>query len=650
VTDSDRKPSDAPPPTSSRGSQVPPASRRSKPPPKPGAKPQKPPIPTAKKSPPRQLSIPGAAPQPAAALRAEKAPLSRPSTPAIVEQAPLSKPPASFEKEPLSNSRPLDSAPAAGAAGDQLIGRTIDGRYQVLELLGEGGMGIVYRCRRRIFENEVAVKILRSDFAKDAEAVERFVTEAKAASSIGHPHIVSVLDFGELADGSVYFAMEYLQGKTLGELIESGELRGNARMVSIARQVAEGLNAAHEIGIVHRDLKPENILVIQKDGGDFVKILDFGIAKVAGAQNKITRAGAIFGTPHYMSPEQCRGSAVEARSDIYALGVIMYELATGRPPFEADNPLGILSQHLNIRPVPPSEVDGVVPLPAGLEPLIIACLAKEPRDRPASMSDIAAALVEVERGEPAGLPVDISLASSAPPPPGEQREAAPSAPFLLSRRSLLDVGSSPSAAMPPPPSAPRSAPPATLTAIVEDSELQAFRKAQRGRRWPVVAGGVALVGLVALATHGVWLPSPDLMLEAMQAARPMVLADHLPAPPATAEPAPRNSVAIVLSPIDAKVYRGKQLLGTMPVSVDVEPGTKVRLAVKREGFWTRKVVLDGSKSKVLVRLAPIPGHRPKVPVPKQASAPGAGEAGDPAEAPDEADTDDAPEEVTPKRE
>jgi eukaryotic-like serine/threonine-protein kinase len=610
VTDRDRKPSEGPPP---------PTSKRSKPPPKPAPKSQKPPLPTSKKAAPPPLAIRGA----------------------LSERAPVSK------------SRPVESAPAAGTKGHTLIGRTIDGRYQVLELLGEGGMGVVYRCRRRIFDNEVAVKILRSEFAKNAEATERFVTEAKAASSIGHPHIVGVLDFGELADGSVYFAMEHVPGKTLGELIESGELRGSSRIARIGRQLAEGLGAAHAIGIVHRDLKPENILVFQKDGGDFVKILDFGIAKVAGAQNKITRAGAIFGTPHYMSPEQCRGSAVEARSDIYSLGVILYELAAGQPPFGGDNPLGVLSQHLNVKPLPPSGLDGAPPLPAGLESIILACLAKEPRDRPASMSDIAAALAEIERGEPAPElpPVDLGVATSAPPPPSDHREAARSAPFLLSRRSLTDPPDQVDAAacepLETPACGPRSAAPATLTAIVDDSEIQAFRKAQRGRRWPIALGAAALLALVVAATSGVWLPSAQLMPEAMQAARPMVLADHLPAPPRLEPSAARRPVALVLSPIDARVYRGKDLLGTMPLSVDVEPGTKVRLAVKRDGFWTRKIVLDGTKPTVLVRLAPIPGHRTKLPVPKRGAEPGAAANPEPAEATEDV-SDDEPEEITPK--
>jgi serine/threonine-protein kinase len=564
------------------------------------------------------------------------------------------------DQDPVSQVKPLVSAPGASAA-EKYLGAVIDGRYKVLEVLGEGGMGVVYRCRRRIFDNEVAVKILRSDFAKDPEATERFVTEAKAASAIGHAHIVNVIDFGELPDGSVYFAMEYLGGRTLGELIESGELLGSPRIAHIGRQIAEGLAAAHQAGIVHRDLKPDNVFIIQRDG-DFVKILDFGIAKVVGVANKITRAGAIFGTPHYMSPEQCRGTAVDERTDIYALGVLLYEMVTGRPPFDADSPLAILSQHLNEPLRPPSQVEGVPELPAGIEAVILKCLAKDAEDRFQKMSLVAHALAGVERGDPAEeLPLTISLDSSMPPPADDGPEAEArahmaSAPFLLSRRSLVPSEPTPPSASAPvsiPASAPGSRPtsPATLTAIVDDADVEAFKKASRGRRTQLVLGGVALFAIVAWATHGLWLPEPKRLPEALEAGRPVVVSEHARVvPPPESKKSDAKSVALVLSPIDAKVYRDKELLGTMPLSVDVKPGELLKLTVKREGFWSRKIVVDGAKSKVLVRLAPIPGHRLKVPVPKapggaetkgadEAIDDGAGEASEPAPKPTPAGKD-----------
>lgn len=603
--------------TSGGGPKAPDAPRKKAvPPPKPSppakpTKPAKPPLPAAGKP---------AAGKAAAPLKLPQRPAG---APAAREQETLMQAGDFSEQSPVSEIVPLVSLPPEGDPGDKYIGHTIDGRYQVLEVLGEGGMGVVYRCRRRVFDTVVAVKILRSDFAKNGEATERFVTEAKAASAIGHAHIVDVLDFGELPDGSVYFAMEYLDGHTLGELIESNELMGTLRPVHIGRQIAEGLAAAHRAGIVHRDLKPENVFIVERDGADFVKILDFGIAKVVGAANKITRAGAVFGTPHYMSPEQCRGTAVEHRSDIYSLGVILYEMVTGRPPFDAENPLGILSQHLHEAPLAPGELDGVPPLPPGLEPLILRCLAKEPADRYDSMADVAAALTAVGRGEPLeDVPITVSLDSSVPPPPPPsspepERSSLPSyAPFPLSRRSLVDgIPAAAPPAAPVPSSKPREHVPPTLMAVVDDADVAAFRKAQRGKRWGAVLGVLLLLAGAGWATHGVWLPNPALLPEAFQAARPFMAGDHVEVDAQRGQTPAGQSVALVLSPIDATVYRGKEKLGTMPLSVQVSPGEPLKLTVRRDGFWPRKIVVDGSKPKVLVRLAPIPGKRPKVPVP-----------------------------------
>ena len=216
-------------------------------------------------------------------------------------------------------------------------------------MLGEGGMGVVYKAQRKVFDRPAALKILRADLAKNSEVLDRFVTEARAASGIGNDHIVDVFDFGEVPDGSTYFAMEYLEGETLGARISRGRV-DVAAVVALGAQLAEGLAAAHAAQIIHRDLKPDNVFIIEKSGADFIKILDFGIAKVIGIDNKLTRAGAVFGTPHYMSPEQCRGSPVDHRTDIYSLGVILYEMSVGRVPFDAENPLTILSMHLNELP------------------------------------------------------------------------------------------------------------------------------------------------------------------------------------------------------------------------------------------------------------------------------------------------------------
>src|SRR5262245_33245940 len=214
---------------------------------------------------------------------------------------------------PPTSSIPDVEATSSQRRSDPYLGATIDGRYKVEAILGEGGMGVVYRCVHTIIGKKVAMKVLRADLARDAEVTERFLNEAKSASAIGNPHIIDISDFGQLPDGSTYFVMEFLTGQPLSKTTEGGAAVPVPRILHIARQLAEGLSAAHVSGIVHRDLKPDNIFLIDRGGEkDFVKILDFGIAKVStsGEGAKLTRAGAVFGTPHYMSPEQAAGQPV----------------------------------------------------------------------------------------------------------------------------------------------------------------------------------------------------------------------------------------------------------------------------------------------------------------------------------------------------
>jgi eukaryotic-like serine/threonine-protein kinase len=286
-----------------------------------------------------------------------------------------------FDGEPLSPSQDWD--PAA----DPLIGSTVDNRYEVLSVLGEGGMGIVYAARHRALGKRFALKALRKDLASDGEIAARFIQEARTAASVSHPGLVEITDFGQLPSGQPFFVMELLEGQSLAALIRTGGPVPAARAVDIVRQIAEALGAAHDLSIVHRDLKPDNVHVSTDDTGhDRVKIVDFGLAKVIGA-SRLTRAGMVFGTPHYMSPEQAMGEPTDHRADIYALGVVMYEMFSGRVPFEADSYMGVLTKHMYMAPTPLVQLKGTEKL-AALEDVTLRCLEKKPEHRYATMREL----------------------------------------------------------------------------------------------------------------------------------------------------------------------------------------------------------------------------------------------------------------------
>lgn len=462
---------------------------------------------------------------------------------------------------------------------DPYLGATIDGRYKVEALLGEGGMGVVYRCVHTIIGKKVAMKVLRSDLARDAEVTERFLNEAKAASSIGNAHIIDISDFGQFPDGAAYFVMEFLNGQPMSKLVEGSQPLAVQRILHLARQIAEGLSAAHAANIVHRDLKPDNIFLVDRGGQrDFVKILDFGIAKVSSSAegSKLTRAGAVFGTPHYMSPEQAAGQPVDHRGDIYSFGVILYELASGRLPFDADNFMGILTQHMYKAPVP---IRALVPVPQdvppGLEAIILKCLSKRPEHRYQSMQEL---ILEFDKLAAGGVPDAV--------------------PEMMSRSGGFNVpvdyfmkGQMPQ----PVPATPSQSP-----------------RAHRSR-WPLyagVAGVLAAIGIVvgifaksqssaALQTAQATLAaegSPSKAVDPNAAA--VVAAKATPSAPAVSS----KQVLLAAVPIDAHVFRDTEDLGQSPVMVAVEDGHSVELEIRRDGYKTDKVTLDGSSTREVVKL------------------------------------------------
>ena len=268
------------------------------------------------------------------------------------------------------------------------IGSDIDGRYRIIELIGEGGMGKVYLAEHVEIGKRVALKVLHPSYSRMPDLVERFRREARAASKIGHPNIVDVTDSGATNDGSVYFVMEHLEGVELGSVIDREGALDVARALRITGQICRALSAAHREGIIHRDLKPENIFLITRGGeADVVKVLDFGIAKTteaeAARERRLTSPGMAMGTPEYMAPEQAAGRPADARTDIYSLGAIMYEMTTGVPPYSGANFMEILTKKATVDPPAPISIRAELPLP--VSELVSAAMSRDPDQRPQSM-------------------------------------------------------------------------------------------------------------------------------------------------------------------------------------------------------------------------------------------------------------------------
>ncbi|HEY2745731.1 MAG TPA: serine/threonine-protein kinase [Polyangia bacterium] len=392
-----------------------------------------------------------------------------------------------------------------------MLGRTV-GNYVVERKIGEGGMGAVYLARHPRIGKEVAVKVLLPAMSRDPELVQRFFVEAKAAAEIKDAHIVDVLDFGELDDGSSYIVMEWLEGRSLAELLGAETRLPLSRAQKIARGIGRALSAAHARGIVHRDLKPDNIFLVRHDDDhDFVKVLDFGIAKLMDGTDVKTRAGAILGTPYYMSPEQCQGRSVDTRADVYSLGVILYQMVTGRLPFEGQSLGELLMAHLSRAPPRPRTFEPSLP-PAAEEALLQA-LAKDPEERFARVEALVTAFCGDTVAEAATAPVVAAPVVAAPAP-------------NLGRTSELFV-----------------------------------RIGVRGKRGMILGGGVVVVAIaaaIALATHHSAPPADGSVAPAIAPA---------------AATSPSGTTATAAAPSFGGVWRLAHtdcLPGAMPAKVSVQ--------------------------------------------------------------------------------
>ena len=333
---------------------------------------------------------------------------------------------------------------------DLLLGRTIAGKFTIESRIGGGGMGSVYRARQAGLDKIVAVKVLHRELLAEPTFASRFKREATSASRIDHPSSIRVIDFGEEPDGLLYIAMEYLEGRTLFKVLRDEAPLAPARIVDLSRQILAALAAAHELGLIHRDLKPENVIILagKDDDGratEHVKVCDFGIAKLQtnnDVDEKLTVEGSIVGTPEYLSPEQARGGELDARSDLYSMGVILFEMLTGQPPFRGDTPLSIVLKHLDAPPPRPSSITPTADVK--LEAACLKALSKAPGDRFGSAREMRASL-STDTPEAAAPPAtsrnsNLLVMTETPPPVSSTQ--VPLA--LMSRRgSAMGSGSRP---------------------------------------------------------------------------------------------------------------------------------------------------------------------------------------------------------------
>jgi serine/threonine-protein kinase len=399
----------------------------------------------------------------------------------------------------------------AAGSPDPRITQVLDGKYRLDASLGQGGMGTIYSATHLMLDKPVAVKLIKPDLVTSPDVVRRFQREARAASRLSHPNIAAAYDLGQTDDGTLYIAMELVSGSSLKDVIRTGGRLGDARIIRILRQVTSALVLAHRHSIIHRDLKPHNImLTTDADGREVAKLLDFGIAKTFNDATQLTSTGFALGTPQYMSPEQALGKEVDGRSDLYSLGVILYEMLTGEVPFNDPSTPAVLVKHMTELPTAPSRRRPELSISPALEAIALRCLEKDPAARFQTADELAAAIESASgtdevtvRIPPPRLPVPPEAAATVavaagsstaptlvptaptvvppapavmPPAPAVSPTAPtviPAAPIAPAAATVVPIATAPPAEKAPAPPAPRSDTAAALAAAAGGAAVAA---------------------------------------------------------------------------------------------------------------------------------------------------------------------------------
>ncbi|WP_225413072.1 TonB family protein [Stigmatella hybrida] len=473
---------------------------------------------------------------------------------------------------------------------DPLIGRTLNGRFRITEPLGIGGMGKVYRAIQTPLDRVVALKVLNPNFpsSKDPGFQQRFLREASLTSKLRHPNTVTVIDYGQTEDNIYFIAMEYMEGRTLAQVLSQTGPLPWSRVISIGQQVCRSLREAHGMGVVHRDLKPANIMLLNESDQDLVKVLDFGLVKsiapvTDGALSpEITQSGTFLGSPQYMAPEQAR-NVTDARSDVYSLGVMLYQMLMGRPPFIARDHLELIFSHCKEAPPPFNSLRPYIPVPAEIEAVVMRCLEKDPARRYQTMDELLEAMrtANMSAGGHSGIFKRPGGASTTGPYPSPAF-VHPPAPDSGSSTLALDIS-------------------------VDLSEPVRLRSPRRmlllglGIGAAIVAGGAAAFFFLR--------PSPSSEVTPPPAETVQVKAE---APVAPAQPAPAGNppevtqkvrLRLMTEPSGARVYYKGKERGTTPFVLEIPPGpdgtVTAELTFALEGYQTETVITGGSGDVVL---------------------------------------------------